>query len=89
MGIIRGPNFSWSTWFCLWKIYAETGRVSKPKSLLRGRKRILQLHDIDYLLVRQNPYYFLHEFLSLLDTNRFISVHYTTIFKELEHAYVS
>ena len=41
------------------------------------------------LLVRQNPDYFLDEFLSLLDTNRFISVHYTTIFKELEHANIS
>ena len=39
--------------------------------------------------MQQNPDYFLDEFLLLLDTNRFISVHYTTIFKELERANVS
>ena len=40
-------------------------------------------------LVRQNPDYFLDELLHLLQTNRFISVHYVTVHRELERAGVS
>jgi hypothetical protein len=40
-------------------------------------------------LIRDNPDYFLDELLSLLETNHFISVHYTTIFRELEQLDVS
>ena len=39
--------------------------------------------------VRQHPEWFLDELLDLLDSNRFISVHYTTIHRELEHAGIS
>jgi len=43
---------------------------------------------VDYLLrlVRQWPDWFLDELLDLLKTNRFISVHYVTIHRELVHA---
>jgi len=40
-------------------------------------------------LVRQNPDYFLNELLHLLQRNRFISVHYLTVHRELERAGVS
>jgi hypothetical protein len=53
--------------------------------------RNLDYTDLQYLLqlIRENPDYFLDELLHLLKTNRFISVHYTTIHRELERAGVS
>jgi hypothetical protein len=39
--------------------------------------------------VNQRPDWFLDELLELLNTNRFISVHYTTIHRELERAGMS
>ena len=58
---------------------------------MRGRYQTLHHTDIHYLLqlIRQNPDYFLDELLRMLKTNRFISVHYTTIHDELVHAGVS
>jgi hypothetical protein len=41
------------------------------------------------VLVCQHPDWFLDELLDLLDTNRFIAVHYTTIHWELEQAGIS
>ena len=53
--------------------------------------RILDQEDLTYLLdlIHDNPDYFLDELLRLLKTNRFISVHYMTIFYELERLNVS
>ena len=80
-----------STFFRVQKLWRETGDVISPKASLRGRLRILNYDDIQYLLVliEQNPDYFLDELLYLLKTNRFISVHYTTIHHALERAGVS
>ena len=63
----------------------------KPKKTHLGRPRSLDHDDLQYLLilVRDNPDYFLDELLDLLKTNRFISVHFTTIHRELERAGVS
>ncbi|KAJ3536464.1 hypothetical protein NMY22_g6034 [Coprinellus aureogranulatus] len=79
-------GFSRRTFFRILKLWRETGDVVKPDCQTRGRPRILIRDDIDYLLelVNENPGYFLDEFLDLLDTNRFISVHFTTIYRELE-----
>jgi hypothetical protein len=41
------------------------------------------------LLVNHRPDWFLNELLGLLKQNRFISVHYTTIHRELVHAGIS
>jgi hypothetical protein len=58
-----------------------------------GRPRILQCNDVLYLirLVRHRLEWSLDELLvlHLLDTNRFISVHYATIHRELERVGVS
>jgi hypothetical protein len=40
-------------------------------------------------LINHRPDWFLDELLGLLDTNRFISVHFTTIYRELERSGVS
>jgi uncharacterized protein Yka (UPF0111/DUF47 family) len=52
---------------------------------------MLNRDDIQYLLelVNKNPDYFLDEMLHLLQTNRFISVHFQTIYQELQNLNVS
>ena len=51
----------------------------------------LEHEDIEYLLelVHDNPDYFLDELVSLARTDRFISIHFTTVFNELERAGMS
>ena len=84
-------GFSKRTFRRAWKRYHETGSVEHLPSTTRGRPRELHFDDVTYLLslVRQRPSWFLDELLDLLETNRFISVHYTTIHRELERAGVS
>jgi transposase len=84
-------GFARRTWFRVLRLWRETGDVITEKSSLRGRLRNLDQEDLRYLLmlIRDNPDYFLDELLYLLETNRFISVHYTTIFYELVRLNVS
>jgi transposase len=85
-------GFSRRTWYRVLKLWRETGDVAICRnSDEQGRRRILDREDLNYLLqlIRDNPDYFLDELLHLLKTNRFISVHYTTIFRELEHLRMS
>ncbi|KIJ93077.1 hypothetical protein K443DRAFT_112609 [Laccaria amethystina LaAM-08-1] len=78
------------TFWRVHKPFQETGDVEPPTCTTRGRPK-LHFDDITYLLalVHQRPDWFLDELLNLLDTNRFVSVHYMTIHWELEHAGVS
>jgi len=73
------------------KLFNETGEVSKPHSLSLGRPRILNHEDINYLLqlIHHQPNWFLDELQELMEHNRFISVHFSTIHRELEHAGMS
>jgi len=89
--ILECCGFSERTWFQILKLWCETGFVTRPSSTCCSRLQILDTDNIQYLLrlVRNDPNYFLDEFLSLLQKNRFISVHYTTIFHELERAGMS
>ena len=77
-------GFSRSTFFRILKLWQETGNVIKEQ-IVYGRNRTLHQTNIHYLLqlIHQNPDYFLDELLRMLKTNRFISVHYTTIHDEL------
>ena len=83
--------YSRRTWFRIWKLWRETGDVGPEKQSIQGCVRYLDQEDLDYLLelIRNNPDYFLDELLYLLETNHFISIHYTTIYRELEHLNVS
>jgi len=58
---------------------------------VRGRPRLLHFDDIDYLrqIIRARPDWFLDELLELLETNRFISAHYSTIHRELVRSGIS
>jgi len=89
--ILEICGFSVRTWYRVLKLWRDTGDVINPKPSLRGRIRYLDCEDVQYLLrlVRQNPDYFLDELLNMLKTNRFISVNYVTIHRELERAGIS
>lgn len=85
-------GFACCIWFWVLKLWHETGDVVLPESQSNwGQERILDQEDLTYLLklIHDNPDYFLDELPHLLKTNRFISVHYTTIFRELERLNVS
>jgi len=78
-------QISESTFYCVLRLWNETGDVVRHTFGIRGRPRILHFNDIDYLkrLIRHRPDWFLDELLHLLQTNRFISAHFTTIHCEL------
>jgi transposase len=84
-------GFSRRTFYRILKLWRTTGDVINNLPVQRNQHRTLHHADIHYLLqlIRQNPDYFLDELLKLLKTNRFISVHYTTIHQELTRAGVS
>ena len=89
--ILECCQLSRRTWYRILKLWQTTGDVVSESKSLRGRVRTLDHDDINYLrqLIHQNPDYFLDELLSLLKTNRFISVHFATIHNELLRAGVS
>lgn len=89
--ILDCVGFSRATFFRILKLWHETGDVIKTGHCFRGRRRRLNLDDLHYLLrlIRARPDWFLDELLGLLDENRFISVHFTTIFRKLRRAGVS
>lgn len=84
-------SFSKWTWYRIMHLWNTTGNVLPPRASLHGCVHNLDRDDLGYLLVlvRQNPDYFLDELLHPLETNRFISVHYVTIHRELEQAGIS
>ena len=84
-------RFSRRTWFQVIKLWRKTGNIICLGRIHRSCPCILETDDIQYLLrlIRNNPDYFLDEMLNLLQTNRFISVQFTAIFRELERAGMS
>ncbi|KAJ7645367.1 hypothetical protein B0H17DRAFT_831714, partial [Mycena rosella] len=89
--ILDAVGFSERTFYRILYLWRTTGDLVKGKSTTRGRPRLLHHDDLEYLLevVRHDPDWFLDKLLHLLCTNRFISVHYTTIHRELERAGIS
>ncbi|KAG1882134.1 hypothetical protein F4604DRAFT_1537754, partial [Suillus subluteus] len=84
-------RFSQRTWYHILRLWRDTGDVANHPRGVRGHVRRLEREDIEYLLelVHDNPDYFLDELVSLARTNRFISIHFTTVFNELERAGMS
>ncbi|KAJ7737864.1 hypothetical protein DFH07DRAFT_752822 [Mycena maculata] len=89
--ILDCVGFSQRTFYRVLKLWRTTGDVIRAKRRCTGRYRLLHYDDVDYLirLVQHQPDWFLDELLGLLKHNRFISVHYTTIHRELERAGMS
>jgi transposase len=73
------------TFYRALKLWRSTGDVVTETASNAGRHRKLDCEDIQYLirLIRNNPDFFLDELLHLLKTNRFISIHYSTVHAEL------
>jgi transposase len=85
-------KFSKKTFYRILKLWNETGDVVEHRfGTIRGRPRLLNFDDIHYILqlVRLRPDWFLDELLELMKSNRYISVHYITIHRELQKAGVS
>ncbi|KAL1754234.1 hypothetical protein FB107DRAFT_216137 [Schizophyllum commune] len=86
--ICRCLGFSSRTFSRIRRLWEETGDVEKAKPTTRGRPRILNHDDVEYLLalVRAFPDFFLDELLDLCTTNRFISVNFSIICRTLLEA---
>ena len=89
--ILACLNISESTFYCVLALWNTTGDVVCHTFGIHSHPCILHFNDVNYLkcLVKHWPNWFLDELLSLLQTNRFISAHYTTIHRELVHANIS
>jgi transposase len=70
---------------------ATPGEVVRETNGVHGRPRILHFSDVEYLkcLIQHRPDWFLDELQFLLQTNRFIAAHFTTVNRELLRAGIS
>lgn len=84
-------GFSQRMWYRVLRLWRDTSDVANHPRGVRGHVHHLECEDIEYLLelVHDNPDYFLDELVSLARTNCFISIHFTTVFNELERAGMS
>ena len=90
--ILDCVGFSQSTFWRTLKLWREIGDVVKHNYSLPGWPRTLHFDDVNYpihLVNHHHPSWFLDELLGLLETNRFIAVHYTTIHWELVRVGIS
>lgn len=88
--ILNSFNISRVTFYRIWKLWQETGNVVSRRNTSH-QTCLLDGSNIQYLnqLTEENSDYSLDELLSLLKTNCFISVHYTTIHNQFLHSGVS
>src|SRR5271155_1876578 len=79
------------TFYRVLELWHTTGDVIRHTNGVCCHPRILHLDNIDYLncIIKHRPDWFLDKLLSLLETNRFISAHFSTIHRELVRAGVS
>jgi transposase len=86
--ILDCVGFSERTFYCVLKLWRETGDVVNHTHGFRGRPHLLVFDDVQYLLrlVRHRPDWFLDELTDLLQENRFVSIHFTTVLRELARA---
>ncbi|KIK14883.1 hypothetical protein PISMIDRAFT_116270 [Pisolithus microcarpus 441] len=92
LDILEVCDMSSCTFYQILKLWQETGDVMKPLDKNKwGWPCLLDCEDIEYLvqLICQKPNYFLNELLHLLQTNHFVSIHFSVIHQELEHAGMS
>ncbi|KAG2077760.1 hypothetical protein BDR04DRAFT_933996, partial [Suillus decipiens] len=89
--ILTCIGFSESMFWRILKLWHKMGDVVKHTFGIHGHPHTLHCDDVLYLihLIHHCPEWFLDELLQLLETNRFISVHYTTIHHELTHVSIS
>ncbi|KAF9044900.1 hypothetical protein BJ165DRAFT_1313079, partial [Panaeolus papilionaceus] len=75
----------------IYALWNSTGDVIRVTNGVRGRPRMLHFSDVDHLkcLIKHRPDWFLDELGYLLETNRFIAAHLSTIQRELVRAGIS
>ncbi|KAG1814991.1 hypothetical protein EV424DRAFT_1473228 [Suillus variegatus] len=85
--ILACVRFLEHTFWWILKLWRKTRDIVRHTFGIRGRPHILHCNDVLYLvrLIHHRPEWFLDELLRLLNTNHFISVHYTTIHCKLTH----
>jgi transposase len=83
--------FSSRTFDRILALWNATGDVVRVTNGVRGRPRVMHFSDVDYLkrLIQHRPDWFLDELGYLLQNNRFIAAHFTTVHRELIRAGVS
>jgi transposase len=83
--------FSTRTFDRVLALWNATGDVVRHANGVHGRPRLMHFSDIDYLkrLIQHRPDWFLDELEYLLQTNRFIAAHFTTVHRELVRAGIS
>ena len=81
---------SW-TFDCILALWNATGEVVRETNGVQGCPCILHFSDVEYLkcLIWHCPDWFLDELQYLLQTNHFISAHFTTVYRELVWAGIS
>jgi len=81
--ILDCVGFSERTFWRILKLWKESGDVVRHTYGIRGRPRIFHFEDLHYLLrlVHHRPDWFLDEMLDLLDDNRLVAVHFSTIYQ--------
>jgi transposase len=84
-------SISRATFYRCFALWLATGDPVRNANNVRGRPRHFHFSDIEYLrrIIRHRPDWFLDELAYLLETNRFISAHFTTIHRELVRAGIS
>jgi hypothetical protein len=85
-------GFSVCTFWRIHRLWVETSDVVTHKyGYCYGQTRILHINNVQYLiqLICRRPDWFLDKLLDLLQHNRFISVHYSTIHCKLVRCGVS
>ena len=84
-------KMSESTFYRVLSLWNTTGDIVRHTFGICGHPWVLHFDDVDYLkwLVKACPDWFLDELLSLLESNRIISAHYSTIYCKLVSANVS
>ena len=72
-------------------LWVAAGEVIRQTNGVRGWPRRLHFSDLDYLkrLIKHRPDWFLDKLQYMLQTNRFIAAHFTTIHQELVWAGIS
>jgi len=72
-------------------LWNATGEVVRETNSVRGHPCVLHFLDMEYLkrLIRHHPDWFLDKLQYLLQTNHFISAHFTTVHQELVWAGIS
>ena len=89
--ILDCVGFSERTFWQILKLWKESGDVVQHTYGIRGHPRIFHFEDLHYLLhlVHHQPDWFLDEMLDLLNDNRLVAVHFSTIHHELARAGIS